>query len=341
MIDVGHKRIDALLLRVERELNGIYAKNKKKLQKEIAKKAKEFDEENEEHKKAVAAGRETEAQYKQWRERQLTASLWIRDIMEAVAGDITSTNEQAAEIVNKYLPEAFATGYNFQIYALEKTTEKKSSLELEKGIPEGSALSLFLLGLFGSKLMPYMKVQRNKDVTYNMRRTHAISLQNLMGEFSVRRMQRTFGRLYDSANAAMVRNTVTRAGMFDSIGRYYSAAKVCEELGIQPQKIWVAILDNKTRHSHRLVDGQKIEGNSFAEIDKATFENGLRFPRDPNGEPAEVYNCRCDMLVLSRYDSVDLSKRRDKYGILESEEAYRRWEKGKNFEKYRNKTNRK
>lgn len=57
-------------------------------------------------------------------------------------------------------------------------------------------------------------------------------------------------------------------------------------------KEWVGMGDDHMRTSHRDINGQVIEDDSNAVID-ATFGNGLRYPRDPNGDASEVINCRC------------------------------------------------
>ena len=56
--------------------------------------------------------------------------------------------------------------------------------------------------------------------------------------------------------------------------------------GIGVKKGWLATLDNVTRDSHVNLDGE------VQEIDKP-FSNGLMYPGDSKGIPAEVYNCRC------------------------------------------------
>ena len=51
---------------------------------------------------------------------------------------------------------------------------------------------------------------------------------------------------------------------------------------------WIATNDKRTRHSHAIMDGETKGVNG-------KFSNGLEYPGDPNGAPAEVYNCRCTM----------------------------------------------
>lgn len=49
---------------------------------------------------------------------------------------------------------------------------------------------------------------------------------------------------------------------------------------------WIATQDSRTRDSHAEQDGDVVELGG-------TFENGCRFPGDPQAEPDEVCNCRC------------------------------------------------
>lgn len=76
------------------------------------------------------------------------------------------------------------------------------------------------------------------------------------------------------------------------------------------QKRWIAIEDNRTRksHSHAGVDGEQIP------LDEA-FSNGLLFPGDPNGEAAEVCNCRCTMGYFAARDENGRLIKKQKRGI--------------------------
>ena len=67
----------------------------------------------------------------------------------------------------------------------------------------------------------------------------------------------------------------------------FSAIK---EAGIDQQE-WVATLDDRVRDSHVecMMQGPVPVGEQFV--------NGLRYPGDPGGEPAEVINCRCTIIA--------------------------------------------
>lgn len=62
------------------------------------------------------------------------------------------------------------------------------------------------------------------------------------------------------------------------------------------QKEWISIRDNRTRHSHREVDGE------LRDLDKP-FSNGLMFPGDPTGPASETINCRCVNSIVPKRDA--------------------------------------
>jgi SPP1 gp7 family putative phage head morphogenesis protein len=64
----------------------------------------------------------------------------------------------------------------------------------------------------------------------------------------------------------------------------------------ETQKEWVAVLDNRVRHSHETVDGQKREMEE-------RFSNGLLFPGDPDGTPENTINCRCSIVTVAKRDA--------------------------------------
>lgn len=53
-------------------------------------------------------------------------------------------------------------------------------------------------------------------------------------------------------------------------------------------KIWVSVMDDRTRDSHAYLDGEEVP------LDKA-FSNGGMYPSDPKLDPSESINCRCMM----------------------------------------------
>lgn len=54
--------------------------------------------------------------------------------------------------------------------------------------------------------------------------------------------------------------------------------------------IWHATLDDRTRESHAEMEGQERAMGDMFETGDGNF---LEYPGDPDGEPAEIINCRC------------------------------------------------
>ena len=60
------------------------------------------------------------------------------------------------------------------------------------------------------------------------------------------------------------------------------------------ERIWRAIADNRTRDTHRLLDGQVVQGTMTPFISPSGAK--LMFPGDPTAPAAEVINCRCTVV---------------------------------------------
>lgn len=96
-------------------------------------------------------------------------------------------------------------------------------------------------------------------------------------------------RLYMKNRAIkIVRTESTRAAG-------YGVLTGADEYEYEVQKEWIAITDNRTRHSHRNIDGE------LKDLDQL-FSNGLLFPGDPEGPADETIFCRCTMAVVPKRD---------------------------------------
>lgn len=97
-------------------------------------------------------------------------------------------------------------------------------------------------------------------------------------------------RLYMKHRAArIVRTESTRASN-------YGVLTGANEYDYEVQKEWISIRDNRTRHTHRELDGELRELDS-------PYTNGLMFPGDPTGPAKEVVNCRCTQAIVPKRDA--------------------------------------
>ena len=65
------------------------------------------------------------------------------------------------------------------------------------------------------------------------------------------------------------------------------------------QKSWNAILDSRTREAHAEADAEYMANP--IDIDENFIVDGeeLEYPRDPNGSPGNVINCRCAVMYVT------------------------------------------
>ncbi len=180
-------------------------------------------------------------------------------------------------------------------------------------------------------LMPYYPkaaaVKRGIDLEYGKKQiTKCVTSSILQGK-SIKGisddLQRYIPTMSRDSAIRTARTAVTgaqNAGRMDS----YVAA---EKMGIKLKREWVATLDNRTRHAHAMLDGQK------ADIDKPFEVDGYKimFPGDRSAPGYLVYNCRCTLVAaVDGVDTSDAMRRaRDPEtggNVLIKNMTYREWQ---------------
>ncbi len=98
----------------------------------------------------------------------------------------------------------------------------------------------------------------------------------------------TVTRMDTNAAIRAARTACTNA---ENQGKLEAMYTLRDKFGIDVKKMWYATLDNRTRTAHREMHGE------IRELEDE-FSNGLQFPADPDGDPPEVWNCRCTLLEV-------------------------------------------
>jgi SPP1 gp7 family putative phage head morphogenesis protein len=89
------------------------------------------------------------------------------------------------------------------------------------------------------------------------------------------------GVSYDASRAY----TIARTEVHSLAG--FAQHEAAAQTGVLLYKEWVASLDDRMRDSHAAMNGETVP------MDEA-YSNGLMQPGDPDGDPSEVCNCRCN-----------------------------------------------
>lgn len=317
--DAAHLRTEKELAALERRIAKLYREAGKELQATIDAYFEQFKKRDEEMKALIGTvqnGKEwTEADYKQWRLNQIGRGERYQAMRDKVAHRVTDANAVAASYTNDATPGIYSLNRNFAAYTIE-------SVAGNVGFDLWDEQTVKRLIVEQPGLMPYYPkdraLKRGIDLAYGKKQITASVTSSILQGKSIKGMaddlQRRIITMGRSSAIRTARTAVTgaqNAGRMDS----YAAA---EKMGIKLKKQWLATLDSRTRHSHAMLDGEKVDQDK-------KFSNGCRFPGDPQGPAWEIYNCRCTLVAA--VDGIDTSDalRRTRDGLI-PDMTYAQWE---------------
>lgn len=316
-MDEAHKETEEILKEIEDRVRREYRKAAQEMQKKLIEYQEAFKRKNIKKLEQLRNEEITEAEYREWYKGQvLIGQRWI-DMRDQLAADMTHSNEIAMSIVYGYMPEVYAINHNYATFLVERDSMIDTSYTLY------SRETVERLLRDNPELLPKPSVRVTKDMLYNRQIITSAVLQSvLQGEdiydlaarlrpevaekataeyFGVNTAEELEHKLDVSAmrTARTLITSVQNGGRIDAFRR-------AEGMGIELVKVWLATPDSRVRDSHARLDGEERKTDD-------EFSNGCRYPGDPNGDPAEVYNCRCTLITqvkgTPQIDLTDLSQR--------------------------------
>lgn len=136
-------------------------------------------------------------------------------------------------------------------------------------------------------------IAEGKAQLWDKQQLQSVAAQSILQGESIEQIaDRLATAVGDSDMKAAVRNARTMYTGAENAGRQAAAERATEK-GINITKVWVATLDMLTRHTHRMLDGQRKP------IDKPFTVEGdeIMFPGDMSAKPALIWNCRCTYIT--------------------------------------------
>lgn len=283
-MDAGHRQVDKQLKIMERKINKVYSQASKEVQAKLDDYMRRFKTKDEIKRKALKRGKITEAEYKQWRLGQVMIGKRWEEMGTILATDLTNANRVAASIVNDHTPNAYAIGSNYATFEVEAGSMLNTSFTLY------DRHTVERLMKENPKLLPKARVDIPKDLRWNKQKLNSAVMQGVLQGEDLGKVSKRLQSVTDMNKSSAIRNARTMMTSAENGGRFNSYLRA-EDLGINVEKQWLATLDGRTRHSHAAQDGEHVPI-------KEEFSNGLMFPADPDGDPREVYNCRCTMVAV-------------------------------------------
>ena len=319
-MDKGQNTTDNVLKDAEDRINSEYKQAIEGIEAELNDYLARFELKDKKWQEWVKDGKKTEKEYQQWRIGQMAVGKRWSDLQESIAEGLYEVNEASKDYIMSVCPEVFAENYNFSAYEIEKgagvntsfTTYNKEAVQrLIEDNPE-------VLPPVGKKVAK--KIAEGKAVKWNKQQLQSVMMQGILQGDSIPKLAtRLANTVGDRDRKAAIRNARTMAIGAQNAGRV-EAYKRMEKEGVKLKQMWVAVKDERTRHSHRQLDGE------VQPVGEA-FSNGCKFPADPAGRPEEIYNCRCKLRSVIK----GLEPRAYKY-LDESKMggmSYEEWKEGK------------
>lgn len=281
-MDKAHRLTDKKLEEMEKRLSAIYSASEKKIQSKMLDFAKSIEGRASELLNAIKQAKtENEAKkakndYIQYFKKEVVKSKAFKDLSKEIAIDLFNTNTESSTFINSKTPEIYALNYNW------------INQQLSKDIPDFVAQEITVKEADEYGELTKQTVSKPKDTKWNennIKKSVVVGASLLLGVNAImkRSAKLTVEKNRNSAsmhNSGMGTDAENKARLD---GMYWA-----EYLGNKMEKVWIATLDNRTRDSHAMLDGVSVPLDDV-------FDNGLERPRDPNGIPSEICNCRCSL----------------------------------------------
>ena len=307
-------------------------------------------------------GKLTWAEYSSFITRQTIANQGLNDMIHVLADDMHHTNLLAANMANGYASDIYAVNANYEWFNMldqmkNSTTGNYTSITKylkgqigaaglsEPYVAEGFTLynhetaekllkqewtispepnkNGFLPKPSAKKKKELKQLTKtNPDVLWNENHFRSAMLQGLLQGESPAALAIRLKGVCEMNERQAIRNARTMTTNVQNQGRQQAYLNA-KDKGVQLIIEWYATLDGKTRHSHRMMHGQK---KSNAENSK--FPNGCRWPGDPKGPPGEVYNCRCTTVSWVKGYEQETPKKSS--WIEQQGVEFKDWQKGMN-----------
>lgn len=299
MSDEAHEETERLLQGLERRITEEYRQAAEELEGKCNDYFRRYRIKDQIKRQQLANGEITQAEYDYWRTGQILIGERWKEMRDTLAEDLTHTNEIAAEMINRHTPEVYAINHNYGTFEIERGSLLNTSYTLY------SRETVERLIRDNPDLMPQARIDIPKDEKWNRQKIQSAITQGVLQGESIDKIASRLQRVTNMNRVAAIRNARTMTTSAQNGGRI-NAYRRAEEMGIKTLKVWLATPDSRVRDSHARLDGEERETEE-------EFSNGCRYPGDPNGDPAEVYNCRCTLISqvkgTPRIDVTNLSQR--------------------------------
>ncbi|MBD5158673.1 MAG: hypothetical protein HDT23_00235 [Ruminococcus sp.] len=272
IFDSAYLATQDILNRIIQELKKLYNEVRNSLTEVMP----DTDSESMNIKKRLETGKISQEEYQEWLTEKLLIGPHQRNRLDKLSEILTETDRISNNIIQKNLPEIYLLNHN---YTISKIGERFRT-DIDFLLFNEDAVRLLIRE--NPDLLPKTKTH---DRRYNLKKINSIITLGIVSGESIDEIARRIGEISDSDRVSATRTATTMYTTAQNAGRM-DGYRRCQKMGMTLKHRWLSANDKHTRTSHKAINGQIV---TIGE----KFSNGLEYPGDPQGNPAEVYNCRC------------------------------------------------
>lgn len=303
-MDKGHKFTDKEIERLENILKRHYGKTNKAVTQILSEYLKQYEDRIAEYEERVDSGEMTEQQYEDAVYMLITTGNEWAQTEDQIVSEYVKADASAMEIVGASMITIYLYNALYKSQRMNSRASAKFSLDFElprifrdKDSPFAIITDL-LNGRAFRRMLPPPNPDKMKDRLWHRIKLNSIVRQGIRKGKSINKIAEDLERLTGMDIKAAFRAARTACTNAENSAKLDAMIAFRDKYGIDVKKMWYATLDGRTRTHHREIHGE------IRELEEK-FSNNLLFPADPNGNPSEVYNCRCTMLEI--IEGVDTS----------------------------------
>ena len=321
MHDPAHEATDKLIEEMEKKVAREYGRAAEEMQAKLDDYFRRFEIKDELWQKMVASGEKTAEEYAQWRKGQIMVGQRWTDMRDTLAQEMHNTNNIARSVVNGYRADVYALNHNYAGYEIEHGASIDASWTLydRRTVERIMKDNPDLLPEPGKRVN--QRIAEKKDIRWQAGKIQSLTMQSIMQGESIPNMARRITRdLATSSYKDAVRYARTATTNAENAGRY-DGYRTARGMGIDLTIEWVATLDERTRHEHRLLHGQRRD------VDEPFIVDGIEimYPAQMGAGSSDIpqsmiWNCRCTLIAMVKGFEGDTVTSSPKMGSMSFEE---------------------
>lgn len=294
--DLGHQMTDQALAKLEKKITSEYKTAIEEMQEKLLKMNQDSQ-----WTKAYTSfknGEITQEEYQNWFNRQKAAQKQLQAMQETLAKDMHNANLIAHKIAKDGMADVYALNANYATYMIEQQGQIDTGFTLYNHDTAAALLKEKKQLMPGPSTKKAAQIAANKDMQWNYGKIQSACLQTvLQGESPYQLAGRLQSIATMNENAA-IRYARTMTTSVQNSGRYDAFTRA-KKLGVNLTCEWNAILDNATRHDHRMLHGQRRPVGEPFEVDGIK----IYYPAQSEGPGASdipqkmIWNCRCTIIA--------------------------------------------